>query len=235
MAKTLTEIALDEKLAAPAVLEGVAHQAEQADEPLVVALIRRAGIGEVALVAALRRQTRVAVTDPATIALDSDALREVGREVCRRRRVLPLSVQVHHSGPRTLILAMADPTDHVAMAEVEHLTGCRVEPTLMTLSAVEELIETGYRGFVTQVMKREDKPVYGADLSVKTSRSAAPAAVQGVAAQPTTNPYHRVADEAAPSVRHRALVKLLVDKGVITEAELDATVRKLLKGRDDGG
>jgi len=228
VAKTLTEIALDEALADSATLEDAAKKADAEDIPLVVALVRHAGVGEVALVAALRRQTRVPVTDPATVALDTDALRELPREVCRRRRVLPLAIQIHNSGPRTLHLAMADPTDQVAIAEVEHHTGTSVRPTLMTLSAVEELIETGYRGFVTEVMKRESRPVYGSKLSVTN----APA---HVVASPTTSPHHRVSDEARLDTRHRALVRLLVDKGVIQESELEDLVRKLLKGREDEG
>lgn len=228
MAKTLTEIALDEKLADSGTLEAAAQKAEADDVPLVVSLVRHGGVGEVALVAALRRQTRVPVTDPATVSLDTDALREIPREVCRRRRVLPLVIQVHDSGPRTLHLAMADPTDQFAIAEVEHHTGAAVQPTLMTLSAVEELIETGYRGFVTEVMKRENRPVYGSKLSVTN----APAQVVPA---PTTTPHHRVSDEAQLEMRQRALVTLLVDKGVIEESELDEMVRKLLKGREDEG
>ncbi len=228
MTKTLTEIALDEELADSGVLEEAANKADADDVPLVVSLVRHGGVGEVALVAALRRQTRVPVTDPATVALDSDALREIPREVCRRRRVLPLAIQVHHSGPRTLYLAMADPTDQVAIAEVEHHSGATVHPTLMTLSAVEELIETGYRGFVTEVMKRESRSVYGSNLSVKNASAQ-------VAPAPTTTPHHRVSDEAQLEMRHRALVTLLVDKGVIEESELDEMVRKLLKGREDEG
>jgi hypothetical protein len=225
LAKTLTEIALDEKLAEPAVLEDAARKADADDQPLVVSLIRHGGIGEVALVAALRRQIRVAIADPASIDLDSDALRELPREVCRRRRVLPLSVQVHGSGPRSLRLAMADPTDQVAVAEVEHITGARVIPTVMTLSAVEELIETGYRGFVTQVMKREGVSAYRRSAAVPTEP----------APHSTTIPHHRVVDEADAGLRLEALEQVLVDKGLVTASELDEAVRNLLKGRDGKG
>ncbi|RMH42862.1 MAG: hypothetical protein D6689_06765 [Deltaproteobacteria bacterium] len=213
MAKTLTEIALDERLAAPAVLEEAARRAERDGEPLVVALVRQAGVGEVALVAALRRQVRVPVTDPATVEIDADALREVPREVCRRRRVLPLAVQTFGGGPRALLLAMADPTDHVAIAEVEHVSGCRVSPTLMPLSAIEELIETGYRGFVTQVMRRQGGEAGGQ--------------------KPTTTPFHRVADEADTATRLRALEQLLVAKGIVSEADIDEAVRALLRRGGD--
>ncbi len=235
VAKTLAEIALDEGLADEAVLAAAAMHADEAEEPLVVSLVREGKIGEVALVAALRRQVRVSIADPATVSLDTDALRELPRDVCRRRRVLPLAVQVHASGPRTLRLAMADPTDDMAVAEVEHLTGCQVEPALMTLSAVEELIETGYRGFVTEVMKRDRKPVYGGDPSVSTVPAAPREAATSGETKPTTTPHHRITDEATDATRLRALVQLLVDKGVVTEAEYEEAVRRLLKGRASEG
>jgi len=235
VAKTLTEIALDEELADRAALEEAAARAEAEEQPLVVELVRYCGVGEVALVAAIRRQIRVGITDPATVSLDSDALRELPREVCRRRRVLPLTVEMHDAGPRTIVLAMADPTDQVAIAEVEHVTGCQVEPTLMTLSAVEELIETGYKGFVTQVMKREPAPLRADRTAARASASKRARAPAGDPADtpPTTTPHHRIADEADVELRLRSLVKLLVDKGVIGAEELDEVVRQGLKRRDD--
>jgi len=216
VAKTLTEIALDERLVDPAALREVAAHADTADEPLVVSLIRVGGVGEVALVAAIHRQLRVTVIDPAAVALDTDALRELPRSLCERRRVLPLALTVPAEGPSTLRLAMADPTDQVALAEVEHVTGHEIEPVLMTLPAVEELIDRGYRGIVTQVMPRQ--------------RSPAPTArVVAQPAPPTTTPHHRVADEATAQDRHEALVRLLIDRGVISAEDYEAAIRDRLE------
>jgi hypothetical protein len=209
MSRTLAEIVLDEELADREALDRAARQAERDDLPLAVALVRHAGVDELALVGAIRRQMRIPVVDPADVTFDTDALREVPREVCERRRVFPLTLQVFASGPRHMRLAMVDPTDAVAVAEVEHLSGCRVELSLMPLSAIEELVGRAYRGFVTQVMKREATARYRA----------------------TT--HHRVLDAADPELRLRALVRLLVSKGLITEAEHDEMVRQLLKSETE--
>src|SRR5262245_6061433 len=87
---------------------------------------------------------------------------------------------------------MADPTDAVAVAEVEHVTGCRVEPVLMTVSAVEELVERTYRALVTEVMKRvgsRDETAGGKpEAAARAARGAGPAASGPLAATASGRP-----------------------------------------------
>jgi hypothetical protein len=110
---------------------------------------------------------------------------------------------------------MADPLDAVTIAEVEHLSRSRVEPTLMTLSAVEELVEKAYGSFVTEVMSR---------------KKASTLPVGGKAAT-TTVPFQRVVDAADPGLRLDALVKLLIEKELVTEEEYEETIRAVMKSR----
>jgi hypothetical protein len=126
---------------------------------------------------------------------------------------------------------MADPTDTVALAEVEHITSCDVQPTLLPLSAVEEMVEHTYRAFVTEVMRRERKP-FGAGLAVKTERLSRP---EPKKPESSTVPYHRLSDEASLELRHKALLGLLVDKKVITEDEYEARVREMMKRHEEDG
>lgn len=153
----LAEIVIDSGLAGRGDVVEAVQVADRDNTPLVVALVRHSGVDELALVAAIKRQARVAIADPAVVEHDAEAIRELSRDTCWRLRVMPLSVAVFDAGPRTLHLAMADPTDAVAIAEVEHLTGCQVEAWLMPLSAIEELVEEAYRSFVTEVIPRKDK------------------------------------------------------------------------------
>src|SRR5512140_4030071 len=99
--------------------------AEGRKEPLVVVLVRELGVNEVALVAALRKQTRVPLIDPGSIEIDPEALRQVPRDICARLRLLPLSLTTDRRG-KLLRIAMADPTDTQAVAEIEQLTHCDV-------------------------------------------------------------------------------------------------------------
>ncbi|HUS68914.1 MAG TPA: hypothetical protein VMZ28_30465 [Kofleriaceae bacterium] len=223
MPKPLSEIVLEEGLATASAVSRAGEAADRAGIPLVVALVRECGIDEVALLAALRRHVRVSVGDPATVAADPDAVREISRDVCQRLTVVPLSVSSYDGRRRSLRLAMADPTDTVTVAEVEHVTGCRIEPVLMTVSAVEEMIEKTYRAFVTEVMrKREPQAV------VRMTAKSGGGAPEG----PATIPYHRLSDEADLELRFRALLQLLLSKQLITEDELEDEVRQLMRRHD---
>jgi hypothetical protein len=232
--KPLAEIVIDEDLCTATELERAARIADDRQMPLVAVLVRESGLDEVALLAALRRHVRVVVADPGTTAAD----------VCTRLRVLPLSLADYDSGSRLLRLAMADPTDTVAVAEVEHLTGCAVEPELMTLSAIEEMVEKIYRAFVTEVMTRrpgglgpgrEDGDVGERGFPRPRSTTATfplRGGQRGAEVGSGTVPFRRVTDDADLPTRHEALVRVLLRHGVISEDEFEEEVRQLMKERD---
>jgi hypothetical protein len=230
--RTLAEIALDAGLVSKADAVRAGRLAEQHGEPLIAVLVRELGVDEVALLGALRRQTRTPVADPGEVRPEVGALGELTRETCRRLRVLPLVVTVDGAGARILRLAMADPTDGVAIAEVEHTTGCEIEVTLLPLSAIEELAEEGYRAMSTSVdVSRPRKRRYGDDVSPTTQLHARPSAppAEETVEVPTTVPHHLVSDEADVGLRVRALVHVLVAKGVLTDEEYEESVKDLLK------
>jgi hypothetical protein len=223
--KPLAEIAIDADLVDREQLALAAIRADESGVPLVVALVREVGVDELALVGAIRRQIRVPLTDPASAKLDPDALRELPRDVCRRLRVLPLSISIAGRGPRLLKVAMADPTDGVAVAELEHLSNCRVEVTLMPLSAIEEMVERGYKAVVTEVMKRS--ALLPAGVGERTQKLAVEAEEGGP--QPATMPFHRLSDEADLGTKLQALLDILLDKGLLSDDEFEERVRQLMK------
>ncbi|MCP4443843.1 MAG: hypothetical protein GY811_00675 [Myxococcales bacterium] len=217
MPDSLAEIVIAEGLMTPSEVAQVATAADSARIPLVVPMVRELGVDEVALVVALKKHVRVVALDPAKIELDSDAPRELCLDDSRRLRALPISIGIYGAGPRLLRVAMADPTDAVSIAELEHITECTVEPVLVTLSAVEEMIESAYKHLVTEVMKRSE--------SVRTPKLT-PNPPEN---RPKTRPLHRIADEAGTLLRVEALVQLCVDKGLFEQSEYAAAVKALLK------
>jgi len=234
MPKTLGEIAIEAGLVNKASAAKAGRMAEERKEPLVVVLIRELGVDEVALVGALRKQTRVPLLDPATIEIDPEALRQLSRDVCARLRVLPLSV-TSDGGGRLLRIAMADPTDESAVAEIEQLTHCDVEINALPLSAIEELVDKGYRQVNTAVVTRPGNP--GATMFV-TSRGGLlhrPTETESevsVTAQIPFATLHGSGSDAGDAgddleARLAALVAVLVAKGVLSEAELAEALRKL--------
>ena len=225
MPKTLGEIAIEAGLVNKASAAKAGRMAEERKQPLVVVLVRDLGVDEVALVGALRRQTRVPLIDPGSIEIDPEALRQLPRDVCARLRVLPLSL-TSDGGGKLLRVAMADPTDTSAVAEIEQLTHCDVEVNALPLSAIDELVAKGYRQVNTAVVSRAGNP--GATMFV-TSRGKLPAEAESEVSVTAQIPLAALQAMAPDDLDARlsALVTLLVAKGVVTEAELAEAMRKL--------
>ena len=226
--KTLAEIAIEAGLVTKAGVVKAGRLAEDRKLPLVAILIRELKVDEVALIGALRKQTRVPLLDPAGIQVDPDALRLVARDSCARLKVLPL--QVMTDGPTKILrVAMADPTDTAAIFEMETLAHCEIEVVALPLSAIEELIEKGYK-HVSTVVNRPN-PLRDNLFITKTSRL--PQVIDGGAAageaEVSETAQVKLRDFVPPDDlehRFRALCTLLVSKGVLTEAELQEALKK---------
>lgn len=231
MAKPLAEIVIEEALASSADVERAADYSDRVGVPIVVAMVDELGLDEVALMSAIRRHVRIRVGDPASAAPDLEAVRMLGRDVARRLHVVPLAVAPGHGSGRVLEVALADPTDVMAIAEVEDATGCTVAPVLLPLGAVRELCASVYRNLVTEVMVR------GSDLPARGSPRARPAATRPLRERRSRPRTERPDGETAGAgdgelvLRHRALLGLLVEKQIITLAEYEEAVASLRDAR----
>jgi hypothetical protein len=211
----LAEIAIDAGLVTKASATKAGKMAEQRKQPLVAILVRELKVDELALVAALRKQMRVPLLDPAEVKSDPDALRLVSRDLCYRLRLLPLALDADGSA-RVLRVAMADPTDSSAVAELESVTRCEIDVAALPLSAIEELVDTGYKQVSTAVSPR---PTPVAKTAVET-----PDEISVTAKVPLS-----LLQDPGPDLETRllAVCHLLVQKGVVTEAELEAAMKKV--------
>jgi hypothetical protein len=186
-------------------------------------LIRELGVDEVALIGALRKQTRVPLIDPADVEADPDALRLVTKDVCHRLRILPLQVATEGS-TKVLRIAMADPTDASAILELEHITHCEIEVTALPLSAIEELVEKGYKSFSTAVVQR---PRTLSSLSRKTPVAIDIATLTESEVSVTAQiPLDSMKPDPGVEAKFAALCQLLIAKGLVTEAELVEALKK---------
>jgi hypothetical protein len=224
--KTLGEIAIEAGLVNKAGAARAGKMAEERGEPLVVMLVREAGVDEVALVGALRKQTRVPLLDPADVQIDPEALRQVPLALCARLRVLPLGLTIE-GRTKVLRLAMADPTDTSAVAEIEQLVRAEIDVSALPLSAIEELVERGYRQVNTAVVSRPGQR--GQSMFVTSKGKLATVDVSesetSVTAQIPVGELKPVPDDL--DARLSALIAVLVGKGLVTEAELVEALRKL--------
>jgi len=224
--KTLAEIAIEAGLVTKDQAVKAGRIAAQRQQPLVHVLIRELGIDEVALIAALRKQTRVPLIDPADIEVDSDALRMVSRDVCARLRVLPLSLQ-HDGTTKVLRIAMADPTDTSAILELEQLAACEIEVTALPLSAIEELVDKGYKSFSTAVVKNRDNLF----VTRRPTRTGPIRIASDDGSEVSVTAQIPLVSLLGPDLDARfvALCQLLVKKGVISDAELAEALKKTEK------
>jgi hypothetical protein len=226
--KTLAEIAIEAGLVSKDGAVKAGRIAAVKQLPLVHVLIRELGVDEVALIGALRKQTRVPLIDPADVQVDPEALRLVARDVCARLRVLPL--QLAADGPtRVLRIAMADPTDTSAILELEELAHCEIEVTALPLSAIDELVDKGYRQFSTAVVNRPRSFNDNLFITQRSRRTISPVEGSSEAEVSVTAQIPLSALKPVSELEQRliALCQVLIGKGVVTEAELDEALGKL--------
>jgi len=216
------------------VAEAQAH-ARRTGQPLVAALVHIAHVSDAALARMLAR--RLDLVLETSLEPDGDALRELAHDVAERHRLLPLTIELpaDAAGARLLRVAMADPTDHEALALIEASTGCRIEPVLAALGVLEDAIARGYRGFVTEVIPRaETEPSPGPPQppAPREPRNTERLPFGAEIPEVSTQPFHRIEDEAPLELRLRALVQLLAEKGLLGEDEWLERIRLLLQQRE---
>jgi len=229
--KTLAEIAIEAGHVTKDSAVKAGRIAATRQQPLIHVLIRELGVDEVALIGALRKQTRVPLIDPADVEVDPEALRLIAKDVCARLRVLPLSVL--QEGPtKVLRIAMADPTDTSAILELEQLTACEIEVTALPLSAIEELVDKGYRAFSTAVVNRRDH-VFVTKKPTRTGpvKIVPPVVVESEQSVTAQIPLAALVADPDLDLRFLALCQVLVKKGLVTEAELADALRELQPAR----
>lgn len=127
--------------------------------------------------------------DVDTFEVDMKAVALVGPELCRRHQVLPLTVSTHR-----IRLAMADPTDVIALDDVASATGLAVTPRVAAPEALQHAIDR-YVRFDEQI----------ADLSSELSESAASLAIDEASADLDDD------DDDAPIVR---FVNLIISQAI---------------------
>jgi hypothetical protein len=224
MPKTLAEIAIEAGLVNKANAAKAGKLAEERKQPLIVTLIKELGVDEVALLAAFKKQTRVPLIDPADVQIDPEALRQVPKDTCARLRVLPVGLS-NDGDNRVLRVAMADPTDTTAVAELESVTNCEIDIVALPLSAIDELVARGYRQINTAVVNR---PGGGSMFITSKGKigSIEPESEVSVTAQIPISALQQAVGTDDLEARLTALVAVLTAKGLITEAELSEALKR---------
>jgi hypothetical protein len=259
VAKTIIEIIADANLAPKAAATRIAKLAASQSGSLVAALIKELGLAEDLVAGALAKSLRLPLLNSSSVSIDAEAVRELPAQMAKRLNAIPLAVR-SDVDPTVMRVAMADPSDMVAIAEMQQETGHELEPCVMSLSEIEKLIAKIYGGFSTAVIqrpgasnqrfvdnmfvtsKRKKKAVIGilngisADDSQEISVTAQ-VTIPGTGRAETKGQIQARLPEPAGSWRElesrfRALYDVLLSKGLVTPEELAAALFELAQDEE---
>jgi hypothetical protein len=219
MRRTIEDVLLEAGLVDENRLRHIRRYARHNGICLARAAVENGGISEEVLAATLAARLRLPRANLAQEAVDDDAVRQVPHDLAESRRLLPLTID-RTASPRVIRVAMADPLDFDATEEIEMSTGCTVEPLVGRVGELGDAVTRYYRGVITKMIPR--RPIFGAAIP-------APGTPAAIVNEPTTQPHHQVADEASPELSIRALIEVLVDRGVIDRDAWLEAVRRLVK------
>jgi type IV pilus assembly protein PilB len=212
MRRTLEDLLLEERLVDEAGLRLARRHARKHGVSLARAVVEQ-GLSDEALAEAVARRLHLPRVDLTREPVDDEALREVPHDLADARRLLPLSIE-RSAERRVIRVAMIDPLDLDAVEEIEMSTGCTLEPLVARAGELADAFARHYRGKITQTIPR--RAAFGQRGEVTL--------------EPSTQPTHKLADEATVEVRLDALVALLIEKGIVDRPTLDEAIRRLLRG-----
>jgi len=226
--KSLGELLVAEGLLDEKTLAQAEASARRSGTSLVNILVSERLVGSDELFMLLRERVGIPEVELEQIVVDSDALRAVSLHFAEQRVVLPLGFE-RSSNFAVLHVAMADPLDYASIDEIETATRCRVAPVLAPVPDILAAVRRLYPEVVTKVMDNRG----GRPLGRRSWPSSDSAEVPPVVSR--TQPVHSLEDEAGPDLRIRALLNVLVARGIVSEEEYLEEIRALLKGRSEEG
>jgi type IV pilus assembly protein PilB len=150
MSGKLGEILLKEKLITPDQLKQALEHQKANGARLGNSLVKLGILNDDEVTAALSRLYGVCSIKLAGLKVDPDVTKLIPMDMAMRYRVLPLS-RVGSS----LTLAMVDPTNSFAMADIKFMTGFNIEPVLASEAGVMEAIKRHYGSAEDQERNKE--------------------------------------------------------------------------------
>ena len=207
---SLEALLLEEGLVTKDNLREVRRSALRRRVRLVEALVDDHAVDEALLAETLSRRLGLARFVPGSP--DEDAVREVSHDLATAHLVVPVHLD-SESAQRTLRLAMVDPLDAIALEDIAHGSSCVIEPVVATLAQLRTALQRSYRGMITKMIPRQTEARMGS-------------------IEPTTQPHLQLPDESSIEIRVHALIQTLADRGLVTLAEIDERMRRLVNGED---
>ena len=231
--RRLGEVLLARGAITKAQLDDALKYARRTRQRLGGALVQKGHLTEEALVNALSESLGLAAVDLGRVFVDWNAVQLLSAQVCEAYGLFPYAVETLH-GRRQLLVAMVDPLNLAAVEEVEFTAGLPISARLAPLADVHAAILRHYHQVnIPAEAPEEDEVIEGEEMAPPP----APPRIAPVAALSAQGQVHRgdypadfLDDGLSDEIWRRrfwALVRLLVKKGVVTQAEVTRALREL--------
>jgi type IV pilus assembly protein PilB len=135
----LGEFLLKRTLLSSEQLQLAVNEQQQQGGVLPQHLVRLGFVTEADLAKLLQREYRLPIVDPSSLDILPDTLALVPQAIAMKHLLLPISLV-----GSTLTIAMADPSNLVAINEVKFLTGYDIKMVLSEMSALRKALESVY-------------------------------------------------------------------------------------------
>jgi hypothetical protein len=109
-------------------------------------LIELGILSEEVLVKVLSKLLNLPSVDVGRLTVPKNAIEYVPVKTAEKFNLVPIGIEELASGKKTLIVAMADPTNLAALDELRFTSGCAVRPVVSGDSSIERAIRTYYYG-----------------------------------------------------------------------------------------
>lgn len=251
--KRLGDVLLEEGLIDEDDLKEALDYKEKSGYRLGTALVALRIIAEWQLTEALGKSLEMEVVDLTETHPNQAALKCIPVRLAERFDLIPLSIEGRGS-QRKLLVAMSDPLNRPVVKRMQDVAGCPVKPVLATLSGIKRAIRRHYQG-ETGPVKAADAPAADTGERVmeqldefreqtrqitisQLRRELEVIDGQGPADLPPP-PVAELSAEPGMAVelKFRALLHLLLKKGVIEGREYAESLRHMLEAfsDEDGG
>ncbi|MCL5277017.1 MAG: hypothetical protein M1517_04470 [Deltaproteobacteria bacterium] len=210
-------------------------------------LVKMGFLRELDMLKFLSKQLSLPMVDLYKVAVEQKMIDLIPYDVAGKYNVLPLTIKVV-SGKPLLYLAMSDPTNLEAIDSIQFTAGYKIQPVLALDSSLTDFINFYYKG--KQIPKQTmDIPMTERDeaLSPETGQSTGFGTLYGPGLSSTTanvpQPGPDAGREAGGPERQpdrqysrllpfiRAIVALLIKKGVVTAEEFKQALTDEYKKR----
>lgn len=211
----------------PADLDAALAAQRESGRRLGDVLVSRGACSEGSVARALATQLNLPLA-PIPLLPDPEAVALVRPRLARERRVLPLG-----AGPRSLVLAMADPLDLAAMDDVQFQTGRRVDPAVAPPSELDRALAAAYGGELAEIVEALPSRQLQVDSEAEALERAARAAP---VVRVVDHLLARAVEERASDIHVEELagemrVRYRVDGVLRTSMDLPAGIREAVLSR----